>query len=111
MNVKSMIQRIYSFLIDANIIVLIVVPVVVGLIVFGMMFVIWPNGYNGTHTQGLWISLGWFCFGLSSIPKIVRRESFFGPVRYRGPLAVIDGILTLVLFWALASIPLIVWNR
>jgi hypothetical protein len=91
MDDQSFIRRIHSFILDTNLLVLIGVPILLGFAVFGLMFVIWPNGFTGTHAQGLWISLGWFCFSISGIPKLVRRETFIGIIYFKGKLAIIDG--------------------
>jgi hypothetical protein len=111
MDIQTIFRRIYSFLIRTNIAVLILVPIFAGIALLAMLLIIWPNGYNGSHVQDLWLSFSWFCMGLSGIPKIVRRESFYGPIHFTGVLAIIDGVFSIIIFWILASIPFVTWNR
>ncbi len=112
MDILKVFGQIHSFILNSNLKVLIWVPIFVGWAIELSMLIIWPKGYNGTHVQDLWISLGFFCMSLSSIPKFVRRESITRTGRpFNGKTAILDGIIWFVLYLALASVPFIVWNR
>jgi hypothetical protein len=110
MYIRNVIQRIYSFFLNANLYALITIPFFGGWAILLMTLVIWPEGFNNTHIQDLWFSLGFFCVSLSGIPIIIRKESIFRG-RATGIAAVIQGVIILCAGLALASITIFIWNR
>lgn len=110
MNVQKYLRNFLYFLQTANTQVLIVVPFLVGLCCFGLLTVTGAT-YTGKSSQNILISLGFLCWAVAGVPKIVRQESVYGPLHLYGRLAVTDGIINILLGLALASIPILVWGR
>jgi hypothetical protein len=110
MNIRSILQQVRYFFLTVDTQILINVPIIVGFCCFGSLVFTGPK-YTGLPSQKILIMLGFLCWAISGIPKILRQESVYGPVRFDGLLAIIDGIVSITLFLFLASMIIIFWSR
>lgn len=110
MDIKSILQQVCYFFLTIETQILITVPVILGFCCFGLL-VFTGQKYNGSSSQKILIVLGFLCWAFSGVPKILRQESTYGPLRLEGPLAIIDGIVSVALFLFLASMVTIFWKR
>lgn len=78
--------------------VLITVPLVLGFIIIGVQLSV-VNMFSKT-VQDILISLTFFFWGMSGIPMIVRKEA--PGYLLRGSLAIAQGIILLIVCWAIA---------
>ena len=107
MFIQTIIRRIQSFVISANLAGLIYIPLTVGICIIILTVKIWPDVFDGIHIQLLLISLGFICIGLSGVPQIVRREGYDRVGHYmNGILSVVSGVLIIFVFFTIAMIPI-----
>jgi hypothetical protein len=109
-NIQIAFHKIKYFLQTTSTQTLIVIPFLIGMCCFGII-VITDGTYTGKPSQNILILLGFLCWAIAGIPKIIRQESVYGPIHLYGPLAIVDGVFNILACLALASIPIIVWNR
>ena len=110
MNIKDLLHQIRYFFLTADLQLLIISPLLVGLCFFASVLAVAPT-YTGATAQNVLISLGFFSWAISGVPKVIRAESVYGPIHLYSVPAIIDGIITILLSLALASIPIFVMTR
>ncbi len=95
-----MFKRIVNFLSTLQTIHLILLPVAISLLPLAVFGVLGSAGYRGTPLQGLLLLLVIFLWGLMGVPMIIRKEVPW-LMAIRGSLAVVQGIVIMLLSWAI----------
>src|SRR5258708_38591791 len=102
MRIRNLPQNIHSFILNSNLLALTLAPMWLGASIFLIWLGLSLEGYRNSQILHLCLSLVFFCFGISGIPGIVRKESLLGGRYAKGTSAVIWGSSCLILCWALA---------
>jgi uncharacterized membrane protein HdeD (DUF308 family) len=103
MGFKKFLYFVYSFLARARTNILTAMLYFIGLLCFALMPVLLPR--FGEFSQDILFSLAFVCWGMTGILFIVRQEVDFGFLVFRGPVAIILGVVVIALSLWLALIP------